>query len=288
MTSIDLGAQIRVVTPSDVRRLHVSRWSTTSLQRLVEIVEAYPRRSVWNPANGDYGIVNGWRHRPEIAHLFELAAPRDPVGIVRSAMSAARDDGAELFVAVETDSARRPAFYGRLGMTLMEEVVSLEHPAPEPREQRVENIRPLLELDPVSLRQLVELDHAAFPWVWRNSAVEFAAYVEEPGVELYGVELDGAIVAYIGFTAFLGWGHIDRVAVHPDRQGQGLGMRLTRFATDRLVRLGARRIGLSTQATNGPARGMYAKLGFVRQLATDYRLYGRWIDERAERRHERG
>ena len=88
---------------------------------------------------------------------------------------------------------------------------------------------------------------------------------------------DGKIMAYIGFTAFLGWGHIDRVAVAPEFQGQGLGLRLTRFATDRLVRVGARRIGLSTQITNVPARRMYEKLGFVRQLATDYRLYGRWI-----------
>jgi ribosomal protein S18 acetylase RimI-like enzyme len=97
------------------------------------------------------------------------------------------------------------------------------------------------------------------------------------------VVVDGRIVAYIGFTAFLGWGHIDRVAVEPSFQGQGLGLRLTRFATDRLVRLGARRIGLSTQVSNEPARRMYEKLGFVRQLATDYRLYGRWLDERSER-----
>ena len=287
MNPVESAAEARLVTPNDVRRLHVSRWSTTSTQRLVEIVGAYPRRSVWNPASGDYAIVNGWRHRPEIAHLFELAAPRDPIAVVRSAMAAASDDGAQLFIAVETDSTRRPAFYERLGMSLMEEVVSLEHPAPKPREQRVDDIRPLRELDGTTLDQIVALDHAAFPWIWWNSAKEFETYVEEPGVELYGVVLGGRIVAYIGFTAFLGWGHIDRVAVVPDLRRQGLGLILTRFAMDRLVRVGARRIGLSTQDTNVPARRMYEKLGFVRQLATDYRLYGRWIDERARQQHGR-
>lgn len=282
MTSLELSSQIRTLTTSDVRRLHISRWSTTSLQRLIEIVELYPHRSVWNPATGDYGVINGWRHRSEIAHLFELSAPRDPVSLVRQAISAARDDGAELFIAVETDNTRRPAFYERLGMSLMEEVVSLEHPAPSAREQRVENIRVLTELDRTILDQLVRLDSAAFPWIWRNSELEFATYVDEPGVELYAVELNDTIVAYIGFTAFLGWGHIDRVAVDPTLRGAGLGTRLTRFATDRLVRLGARRIGLSTQVGNEPARRMYEKLGFVRQLATDYRLYGRWIDERTD------
>jgi len=277
MTAVDVGSTIRPMSSTEVRRLHVSRWSTTSLHRLVEIVDAFPGRSVWNPSNGDYGIVNGWRHRRDVAHLYELVAPRDPVAMVRAAMVAARDDGACLFIAVETDSVRRPEFYGRLGMTFMEEVISLEHPSPKPREQRVENIRPLMELDRSLLDQLVGLDHAAFPWIWRNSDVEFSLYVQEPGVELYGVVEDGRIVAYIGFTAFLGWGHIDRVAVAPELQGQGLGLRLTRFATDRLVRVGARRIGLSTQITNEPARRMYEKLGFVRQLATDYRLYGRWI-----------
>ena len=287
MNSVESGAEVRLVTPNDVRRLHVSRWSTTSLQRLIEIVTAFPHRSVWNPASGDYAIVNGWRHRPEIAHLFELAAPRDPVAVVQSAIAAARDDGAQLFITVETDSTRRPAFYERLGLSLMEEVISLEHPDPKPREQRVDDIRPLGDLDQTTLDQIVALDHAAFPWIWRNSTREFRTYVEEPGVELYGVVLGGRIVAYIGFTAFLGWGHIDRVAVDQDHQGQGLGLKLTRFAIDRLVRVGARRIGLSTQASNVPARGMYEKLGFVRQLATDYRLYGRWIDERAREQHER-
>lgn len=282
MTTVDLGSRIRVVSPGDVGRLHVSRWSTTSLQRLLDIVAAYPSRSVWDPSSGDYAIVNGWRHRRDVAHLYELVAPRDPLAIVRSAMTAARLDGSQLFIAVETDSVRQPAFYERLGMRLMEEVISLEHPSPRPREQRVENVRPLRELDRSSLDQLVSLDHAAFPWIWRNSATEFATYVEEPGVELYGVDMDGRIVAYIGFTAFLGWGHIDRVAVAPERQGRGLGLQLTRFATDRLVRLGARRIGLSTQVSNQPARRMYEKLGFVRQLVTDYRLYGRWLDGRAD------
>ena len=109
-------------------------------------------------------------------------------------------------------------------------------------------------------------------------------------MELYGVVEDDKIVAYIGFTAFLGWGHIDRVAVAPELQGKGLGLRLTRFATDRLVRVGARRIGLSTQITNVPARRLYEKLGFVRQLATDYRLYGCWLADRPDdtTSHEQG
>ena len=61
-----------------------------------------------------------------------------------------------------------------------------------------------------------------------------------------------------------------------------MGTRMTRFAIDRLVRVGARRIGLSTQLTNASARHMYEKLGFVRQLATDYRVYGRWLDQRPD------
>ena len=277
--AVESGFVTRVLTPSDLRRVRVSRWSTTSLQRLVEIVGAYPSRSVWHPESGQYAVVSGWRHRREIAHLFELAAPRDPVVLSEAAMRVALADDAQLFVAIETDRVRQAAFYDRLGMSLMEEVVSLEHPAPRLLKAPGDGIVPLRTLDDATVEGLIRVDHAAFPWLWRNSADEFRVYVEEPGVELYGYPVDGRIAAYIGVTAFLGWGHIDRVAVDPALQGQGVGNYLTRFGMDRLIRLGARRIGLSTQRSNDAAKGMYAKLGFARQIDTDYRLYGRWLGD---------
>ncbi len=76
-------------------------------------------------------------------------------------------------------------------------------------------------------------------------------------------------------TAYLGWGHIDRVAVIPDLQGQGLGTDAVRFALRRLATAGAKRIGLSTQRGNIASQKVYERLGFRRAIASDYRLYGK-------------
>ena len=50
---------------------------------------------------------------------------------------------------------------------------------------------------------------------------------------------------------------------------------LTEFAINHLVSLGAVRIGLSTQQRNERSQSLYSRLGFRRQVAGDYRIYGR-------------
>jgi ribosomal protein S18 acetylase RimI-like enzyme len=130
-------------------------------------------------------------------------------------------------------------------------------------------------------KKLIELDHRAFPWMWWNSDMEFRNYIEAPGVAI-DIACDGhsRAMAYVGTTRYRTWGHLDRIAVDPDAQGQGLGRVALERAIASLAAAGARRIGLSTQARNMRSRALYESVGFRRATSHDYRIYGRWLGER--------
>ena len=133
---------------------------------------------------------------------------------------------------------------------------------------------PVAPADDEAMADLLRIDHAAFPWLWRNSVEEFAAYVRTPGVRL-ALGRDGArAVAYIGATSYAGWGHLDRIAVAPEAQGRGFGREALAAAIDLLTADGARRVALSTQRANERSQRLYERFGFRRSPSHDYRLYG--------------
>jgi ribosomal protein S18 acetylase RimI-like enzyme len=124
------------------------------------------------------------------------------------------------------------------------------------------------------MAELLRLDHAAFPWLWWNSAAEFAAYAETTGVRLFLGRERGRPIAYVGVTSFPGWGHLDRIAVDPTAQERGLGREALAFAVGALAQAGAGRVALSTQETNVRSQRLYERFGFRRTPDHDYRLYG--------------
>jgi ribosomal protein S18 acetylase RimI-like enzyme len=136
------------------------------------------------------------------------------------------------------------------------------------------SVHEALREDNALLLQLLALDNAAFPWLWRNSLEEFREYLFSPGVKALAMSDRDEIVAYIGVTAFEGWGHIDRVAVQPERQSEGFGQAAVALGLDALRRGGARRVGLSTQRSNVRSQRLYERLGFQRTPELDYHLYG--------------
>ena len=72
-----------------------------------------------------------------------------------------------------------------------------------------------------------------------------------------------------------------RIAVIPERQGSGYGLETLHFAIARLSDLGARRVGLSTQADNLRSQQLYERYGFRRTGGNDYTIYGQWLAEAA-------
>jgi ribosomal protein S18 acetylase RimI-like enzyme len=267
---------IETLTIEDLARLRLSFWTRFDQEGLQETLRAYPGRSVWMPETSEYAIVRPWRHRPEIAAIAELSAMRHPGELAEAAERHAGELGANLVLMVEVEESRRPAFYQGIGFDLLEEVVTYEL-------GKIPDLAGASGLKfgradvehPDDLAELLAVDHSAFQWVWWNEPAEFREYAEAPGVEIFVGRLNGRPVSYFGITAYLGWGHIDRVAVIPELQGQGLGTEAVRFALRRLATSGAKRIGLSTQRANLASQKVYERFGFKRAIASDYRLYGK-------------
>lgn len=272
--------QIAPLQPEDVRSLHLPWSSPFDSRALADHLRAHPRRAFWAPQTGEFVVGEPWRHRDEITAVVDVLARDHGEALIERLRSPDPSVGHELVVMTDFVGARQPGYYARLGLELIQEVTCYELRVipPDPP-------RGTLAFSPVSvdriddLAALLAVDHAAFPWLWWNSAAEFAAYARVPGVELHvGRDARDVPVAYVGITHFRGWGHLDRIGVVPGVQGAGYGLEALRFAVHTLRGGGATRVGLSTQANNLRSQRLYHRFGFQRTYQNDYNIYGVWVD----------
>ncbi|MBC7251733.1 MAG: GNAT family N-acetyltransferase [Anaerolineae bacterium] len=119
-------------------------------------------------------------------------------------------------------------------------------------------VRPVQKED---LGTIVALDEAAFDPLWRNT-IDVLDEVRRHCPYFVVAELDGRVVGY-QFNDLEGErGHLTRIAVHPDVQGQGIGVRLMAEAIDFFLAMDVESITLNTQQDNWPARRLYHWFGF--------------------------
>ena len=278
------GFRIRIepVTVQTIPRLRLSWSSRFDREDVGRLVVENPGLSLWIPDTGEYVVGGPWRHRSEIAAVMELSSQSGAVPLLQELRSAAANAGKRLIIASEHHESRQKLFYESAGYDLIEEILIYEL-----NQIPVGSITtPRLRFERVDLksasatRELIELDHRSFPWLWWNSQAEFDNYVGSFGVNIYvGRDADGKPITYVGVTRFRNWGHLDRIAVDPDVQGEGLGLESLEWAVHLLSESGARRIGLSTQARNIRSRHLYERYGFRRSPSQDYALYGQWLTE---------
>lgn len=113
--------------------------------------------------------------------------------------------------------------------------------------------------------EMLAVDRAAFDAFWRFDDVGLAdARTATPTVRVRVVD-DGTVIAYAitgraGPTAYL-----QRLAVHPDAAGSGLGTALVLDALGWAARRGAGGVLVNTQESNRRALDLYLRLGFVPQ-----------------------
>ncbi|MHB8646719.1 MAG: GNAT family N-acetyltransferase [Thermomicrobiales bacterium] len=272
--------RVEPLLAEDVRSLYIPWSSPFESMSLARHLRSYPTRAFWLPETGEYIVGEPWRHRDEITAVVDISARANGALLLDRLRQPASEPPQELIVMTDFAGARQPSFYTGHGLGLMQEVLCYELRAipPEPP-------RGLLAFSAVSherldeLAALIAVDHASFPWLWWNSAAEFAAYGQVPGVALYiGADDRGTAVSYVGLTHFRGWGHLDRIGVVPGYQGSGYGLESLRFAARMLARGGATRLGLSTQANNTRSQHLYHRFGFQRTYQNDYNIYGAWMN----------
>jgi ribosomal protein S18 acetylase RimI-like enzyme len=112
---------------------------------------------------------------------------------------------------------------------------------------------------------LLDIDRAAFSEFWRFDSHGLDEAIDATATSdiLIIRDQDGgpagfAVVGYGSAIAYL-----QRVAVHPDWQGRGMGRSLVRSAARRARAGGARVMLLNTQFDNEPAIDLYKSEGFV-------------------------
>jgi ribosomal protein S18 acetylase RimI-like enzyme len=116
-----------------------------------------------------------------------------------------------------------------------------------------------------SINDLLEIDHAAFDEFWRFDRHGMMEAIGATGtartLQIRGPE--GEPVAF----AILGFGHamsyLQRLAVHPDWQGQHMGRSLARASARMARKAGSKALLLNTQADNLAALDLYESEGFV-------------------------
>ena len=157
-------------------------------------------------------------------------------------------------------SARSPwedaGFVPHIDLSLMRRSLDTELPAPD---------HLVIRDADVNLEDLLEIDRAAFEPFWRFdlSALREATQAT-PRSSLFVIN-DGAD----GFTgyAIVGYGHaisyLQRVAVHPDWQGRGMGRSLVRAGARGAKRSGSKALLLNAQSENDGATSLYESEGYV-------------------------
>ncbi len=275
-------AGIEPLAPDDIHQLRLGWTSRFDRPDLRNLVGQYPAISQWIPETGEYLVAGPWRHREEIASVLELFGQHGAAPLLSAFAHAAAENGMMLAILSEHQESRNPSLYERAGFDMIEHIMIYELPGiPRISEDRFHlSFEEMLPVRDHDLEELLELDHAAFPWLWWNSRAEFLNYGRARGVKIYGGrDESGNLVSYVGVTRFRSWGHLDRIAVHPDRQGEGIGLESLEWAIYSLASNGAHRIGLSTQARNERSREIYERFGFRRQAKQDYYLYGVWLQD---------
>lgn len=111
------------------------------------------------------------------------------------------------------------------------------------------------------LRAVRELDDLAFGPIWRHSLESLELAFRQASIATV-VEDESGIYGYQISTANPMGGHLARLAVHPNRQGQGVGYTILADLLSQFERRGAVRVSVNTQQDNLASLSLYEKAGF--------------------------
>jgi ribosomal protein S18 acetylase RimI-like enzyme len=111
---------------------------------------------------------------------------------------------------------------------------------------------------------VLEVDGAAFDAFWRLDPASLREALEATPAIRFRVGVDEGVVGY-AVTGLAGdSGYVQRLAVHPARQGAGLGTALVVDALRWLRSRHAISASVNTQHSNDRALALYERVGFVR------------------------
>jgi ribosomal protein S18 acetylase RimI-like enzyme len=114
---------------------------------------------------------------------------------------------------------------------------------------------------PYDIGPVTRLDTLAFDQLWHKSPSKFAQALATSD-SLAVAELAGQLVGYAWCEIHPNHAHLNRLAVHPDYQGRGIGAQLLHWAITTALTQGAAKITLNTQEHNLRSIALYQRFGF--------------------------
>lgn len=221
------------------------------------------QRGTWP---GSVSLRRGWARaeaRPwnDAVDDATLRLVRGGSGFIEACVGRLRAVGAPSILSSPlAPSARRPwedaGFESHIDLALMR--LSLHDAIPAPQHLVVRD-------DNYNLDQMLEIDRAAFPEFWRFDRMALIESTQATTKTSVFVIRDGneGITGY----AVAGYGnaisYLQRVAVDPKWQGEGMGRSLVRAAARSAKRNGSKAILLNTQFDNASAIGLYESEGYT-------------------------
>ncbi len=217
--------------------------------------------------------IGAWRGDPAAGYLAPLG-PSIPTPV--DAVSAVVDDLLELgFDDIVTSalSAKDYPVFCALGFEVLEELHLLACPLTRPswwKRRRRTSPRPDLTVrraTDADRTHVLALDQRAFDGFWQLDEAGLDEALDATPASRYQVAVDesGTIIGYAVTGATPLVGYLQRLAVDPDRHGEGIGRFLVDDALDWCRRRGERTMMVNTQLRNEVALQLYLSCGFELQ-----------------------
>lgn len=208
-------------------------------------------------------LVGDWRSRSHTRALWEVRAEgREKAALVREASEACLAEGARRVVTrplAEAEAAeyRSWGFESLCRVVLLEKILRRESRCREPEGV---NIRPFRRRE---LEEVMEADALAFDDFWSLDPRTLARVSESCARNVFLVaRCRDRLCGYIIGGANGQLGYLQRLGVHPDYRGRGVGESLAGRFLRALQAMGATLVSVNTQEDNLAALSLYHKLGF--------------------------
>ncbi len=149
----------------------------------------------------------------------------------------------------------------RSAFQLTHSIVMLSWECTDSTQKKAPNGLILRSMNLDDLNTVSKIDQAAFTPLWQNS-LEYLELAFRQAAVATVAEIENRMVGYQISTATPIGGHLARLAVLPNIQGQGIGYTLVQDLLNQFHRRGARKVTVNTQKDNLASLALYQKLGF--------------------------
>jgi len=206
--------------------------------------------------------TGSWRGSPDLAYLVPVSTAST---LTRSALerirSQLRDSGYQAVVTAAVGPNERAVLLAD-GFVDHESLHLLSHDlrALEPTPQRARGLRRGFRRD---YESILEVDSRTFDEFWQLDRDGLKDAIDATPTARLRVVRDPRVMGYAISGRAGAQGYLQRLAVDPERQGQGLGRDLVTDSLQWLRRHGSTICWVNTQIANETAHGLYLDLGFM-------------------------